>query len=81
MLKISTDTKLTPEEAIKKAIEFFGTKGYKLKPIEQTATSANFEGGGGFIEVTACADKGKTKVDIMSREWDFQVKEFIKKIH
>ena len=81
MLRIGTDTKLTPEDAVKKAVDFFGPKGYKLKITQQTATSVNFEGGGGFIELTASADKPRTKVEIMSREWDFQVNEFLKKIH
>ncbi|MBN1644349.1 MAG: hypothetical protein JW856_05995 [Dehalococcoidales bacterium] len=81
MLRIATETKLTPEKAIVKAIEFFGPEGYKLALTNQTETSAYFEGGGGFVEVSACKEKGKTRVDFSSREWDFQVKEFIKKIH
>ena len=78
MLKIATKTKLTPAEVIKKAIKFFGPDGYKLKVTGQTGTSAAFEGGGGSVEITACDDNGKTTVDFLSREWDFQVKEFIR---
>jgi len=78
MLRIATKTKLTPEEAIKKAIQFFGPDNYKLKITSQTETSASFEGGGGSVEVSACKENGKTSVDFLSREWDYQVKEFIK---
>jgi hypothetical protein len=80
MLRIATKTKLTPEEVTRKAIKFFGPEGYKLKLTNQMGTSATFEGGGGSIEVSACADSGKTMVDFLPREWDFQVKEFIKMI-
>ncbi|MGP8079442.1 MAG: hypothetical protein ACLPVI_02900 [Dehalococcoidales bacterium] len=80
MLKIATKTKLTVEEVIIKAIEFFGPDGYKLKVINQTEATASFEGGGGSIEISACADDGKTTVELLSSEWDYQVKEFIKSI-
>ena len=78
MLRIATKTKLTPEEVIKKALKFFGPEGYKLKITNQTDTSAAFEGSGGTVELSACNDEGKTTVDFLSREWDFQVKEFIR---
>ena len=80
MLRIAAKTKYTPEEVIKKATKFFGPDGYKLKIINQTDTSVNFEGGDGTIEISACAENGKTTVDFISREWDFQVNEFIKAI-
>ena len=80
MLKIATKTKMSPEDAIKKAVEFFGTGGYGLKVTEQSGTGACFEGGGGVVEVTACAEEKETSVELVSREWDYQVKEFIRKI-
>ena len=79
-MRITTKTKLTSAEVIKRAVKFFGPDGYKLKVIEQTDTSAVFEGGGGSINITVCDDSGKTSADFLSREWDFQVKEFIKAI-
>jgi hypothetical protein len=77
MLNISSKTKMTPEEVIKKAIAFFGPNGYKLKIISQMDTSISFEGQGGGIDINACQQKGYSSVDFISREWDFQVKEFI----
>ena len=80
MLKLGTKTKLTPEETIKRAIAFFGTGGYGLKVIEETPTSVNFEGGGGGVAIVACAEEKGSSVDLISREWDYQVKEFVGKI-
>lgn len=80
MLSIEAKTKLKPEEVIKKAVDFFGPKGYKLKVTSQTADYASFEGGGGGVGVGARADGKQTAVEFTSREWDFQVKEFIGKL-
>ena len=80
MLKIATKTKLSPEEAIKRAAEFFGPEGYGLEIKNQTADCAYFEGSGG-VNVTACTEEKGSSVELESREWDYQVKEFIRKIH
>ncbi len=81
MLKMVTTTKLSPEEAIKRAVEFFGPSGYGLEVKSEAADCAYFEGGGGGVNVTACTEDKGTSVELESREWDYQVREFIGKIH
>ena len=81
MLKVATKSKLSPEEAIKRAVEFFGPGGHGLEVKNQTPDCAYFEGGGGGVNVTTCAEEKGTSVELESREWDYQVKEFIRKIH
>lgn len=81
MLKIATKTKLSPEEAIKRAVGFFGPGGYELEVKNQSPGCAYFEGSGGGVNVTACTEEKRTSVVLESREWDYQVKEFIRKIH
>jgi hypothetical protein len=80
MLKLNVRTKSKPEEVVKKALEFFGPGGYGLKITEQSDTCAFFEGGGGGIDVTACSDDKETSVDLETREWEYQVEEFARKI-
>lgn len=80
MLNLATKTKLSPEEVIKRAVAFFGPGGYGLEVKEQSASCAYFEGGGGGVEVTACAEEKGTSVELASREWDYQVNEFAGKI-
>lgn len=80
MLNIEATSKLSPEEAIKRAVKFFGPPGYGLKVKEEAPCCVEFEGGGGGVAVTASAQGKGSKVDIESREWDYQVKEFVKKI-
>jgi hypothetical protein len=80
MLRIATRTRLSPEEAVKHAVEFFGPGGYGLEIKEQTPVCAYFEGGGGGVEVTACAEEEGTSLELVSREWDNQVRAFMSKI-
>ncbi len=79
MLKIATKTKLSSGEVVKRAVEFFSGR-YGLEVKEQSPTCAYFEGSGGGVNVTTCAEGKGTSVELESREWDYQVKEFIGKI-
>ena len=80
MLKLVTKTQMSPGEVVKKAVEFFGADGYGLELKEEGADFALFEGGGGVVGISASPEGEKTQVTLDSREWDFQVKEFIGKI-
>jgi len=80
MLKLSTKSKLKPEEVIKRAVKYFGPGGYGLKVEEEGNCCVGFEGGGGGVRVSAAEEKKGSTVDVESREWDFQVKEFIQKV-
>lgn len=80
MLKLNVRTKRKPDEVVKKALEFFGSGGYGLKVTEQSDTCAYFEGGGGGVAVITGTDDKGTSVDLETREWEYQVKEFARKI-
>ena len=80
MLRLAKKTKLKPEETIRKAIDFFGPKGYGLKLHEDSPCCAKFEGGGGTVEVSSSAEEKGTSVEILSQEWDFQAREFMGKL-
>lgn len=77
MIRMAAKTKLSPEEIVKRAVAFFGPGGYGLEVEEQSAGYVCFEGGGGVVEVTASAQAKGALVELVSREWDYQVKEFL----
>ena len=77
MLRISVKSKLKTEEAVKRAVAFFGPGGYGLTVEEQTDDSVYLRGGGGGVVVTTGIEKKGSSVELVSREWDYQVKEFI----
>ena len=80
MLNLNVRTKAKPEEVVKKALVFFGPGGYGLKVLEQSETYGYFEGSGGGVQVTVSTDGNGTSVNLETREWEYQVKEFARKI-
>ncbi len=80
MIKISKESKLKPNEAIKKAVSFFGPDGLGLELMEEDSCNAYFEGGGGSVRVSAATSKKGSSVDVESVEWDYQAKQFIEKL-
>jgi hypothetical protein len=79
MLNIEATSRLSPEEANRRAVKFFGPGGYGLKAKQEAACCAEFEGGGGGAVSASAQDKG-TRVEIEPRERDYQVREFLRKI-
>ncbi|KON30964.1 hypothetical protein AC482_02425 [miscellaneous Crenarchaeota group-15 archaeon DG-45] len=69
-------TRLNPPEVIERAIRHFGEGGLGLEMVERTQEMVCFEGGGGHVTITACENDG-TDVDLETREWDYQVREFM----
>ena len=80
MLRLATTSKLVPEEVIRRAVVYFGKGGLGLEVKEQTEVSASFQGGGGGVGLAASREGKKTSVELLSQEWDVQIKEFIQTI-
>ena len=78
MLSLTAKTKNKPEVVVKKAVEFFG--GYGLKVKEQGEDGVSFEGGGGYININASVEGKLTTVDFETREWEEPVREFARTI-
>ena len=80
MPRYGVESKLKPEEVIKKAKEYFGEGGLGLSVTDRDPCCAYFEGGGGHVSVTASEGDSKTQVDLETREWDYQVEKFMGQI-
>ena len=77
MLNISRKTSLSSEEIKQKTKDFFGPKGLKLELTEEESDCLTFIGGGGYVTATIRPEEGKNIVEIVTNEWEYQVKEFI----
>jgi len=77
MISLSRTSKLSREEVLKKACEFFGPGGYGLEVREEAGDHISFGGGGGHVTVAANPDGRNTSVEVTSQEWDRQTREFI----
>ena len=81
MLRMSVETKLTPEQVIEKATHYFGSKGLKLDVERVSVDSGVFTGGGGFVSLWAGTREGKrTEVILERREWEYDTRHFAETI-
>ncbi len=80
MLSITKDSKQKPESVIKSAVNFFGPDGYGLQIKEQAEDTVYLEGGGGGVRIYAAETKKGSKIDVETREWENQVKDFLASI-
>jgi hypothetical protein len=78
MRRVTKQTKSSPEEVLERAKRFFGPEGLGLEVKGECETDARFEGGGGYVYVEVCGVEGGTEVTIEEREWDYQLKEFLR---
>ena len=80
MIKLEAKTKLLPEEVVTRLKHFFGKGGLGLEMSEETGECLNFEGGGGYVNATICSEKGETRLNLLTQEWDYQVKKFLSEL-
>ncbi len=80
MARYGKDSRLNPDRVLGEAAKFFGPGGLGLEPGEAGEGCAYYEGGGGHVLISACAKERGSEVELETREWDYQVQEFLKRI-
>ena len=81
MINVGKKTDLSSEEIIKKSIRYFGPSGVGLKLTEKSDCCARFDGSGGFVSVQVTETEGEeSDLSILGREFDYQIKNFLKEI-
>jgi hypothetical protein len=76
MLNLEVKTKLSQEEISQQLKKFFGKGGLGLELREETPQCLTFGGGGGYVTASLCPEEGKTRITLVTQEWDYQVKKF-----
>ena len=80
MARYGKESKFKPDRVLEEADAFFGPAGLGLEPKEAGEGCALFEGGGGHVSIQVC-EKGKgSEVEVETREWDYQVQQFLSEI-
>jgi hypothetical protein len=77
MINLESKTRLSSEEVIKRLKKFFGKEGQGMELTEDSSQCVTFSGGGGYVTATVCADEGKTRINLVTQEWEYQAKEFL----
>jgi hypothetical protein len=78
MLTMEATIKLSQQEMIDRLKSYFGADGLGLKLVRDEAGFLAFEGGGGHVTGTLCMQKGLTLAVIETREWEFDVRRFVR---
>jgi hypothetical protein len=79
-LRYEVTTKLTPQEALARAIAYFGPGGQGLEITTKGDLYLVFQGGGGYVTITA-QPRDETTLDLETREWDRAVRQFMAEVH
>jgi hypothetical protein len=80
MISLVVKTPESPQKVIEMAIRYFGPSGLNMTIEEQNPESILFVKGDGNVEIVARKEEKTTSVEIVSREWEYQATEFIRKI-
>jgi hypothetical protein len=77
MLRISKQSRLTTDEIIAKASGYFGKGGEGLDETERGGCCISFSGAGGYVTVTVSEQTNQREVDVETREFEYQAKQFL----
>jgi hypothetical protein len=80
MIKITKQTKIAPEEVIDRASKFFGKGGEGLEEKERNPCCLSFEGAGGYVSISIFEEERHRMVELETREFEYQAKQFMKTI-
>ena len=80
MLRIAKQTRLTSQEIIDRAADFFGKGGEGLTETERNPCCISFDGGGGYVAVSISEESGRRSVDVETREFEYPVKRFLETV-
>src|SRR5438034_6752038 len=79
MLKLEVKTRL-PEEQVKQRIKAFFKDGWGLNITAEASDCVTFEGGGGYVTAAVCREANETRVELETREWEEQIKQFARDV-
>ena len=77
MLRISKQSRLNTDEILAKASGYFGKGGEGLDETERGGCCISFSGGGGYVTVTVSEQTSQREVDVETREFEYQAKQFL----
>jgi hypothetical protein len=78
-MRYEVHTELTPRKALEQALADFGPQGTGLALMSKANLRLVFQGGGGYIAVTARPGT-PTAIELETREWDYAVQQFMARV-
>ena len=80
MIRVAKQTNLSPEKIIESASKYFGKGGQELTETQRNPCCISFEGAGGYVAVSVTDEDKHRTVDVETREFEHQAKQFLAKL-
>jgi len=80
MINMEKHIKTSCKDVIKYADAFFMNNGLDSTDRDPERFCATYSGGGGYVSLQCCPEDKHTRVLVEGREWEYQIKEFMKNI-
>lgn len=80
MIRVAKQTNLSPEKIIERASNYFGKGGQELTETQRNPCCISFEGAGGYVAVSVTDEDKHRTVDVETREFEYQAKQFLAKL-
>jgi hypothetical protein len=80
MARYGFETGKKPEQIVQQAKTFFGKGGIGLDITEEEKCCLRFVGGGGHVHIVLDETTEPMTVTLETREWDYQVKQFMRRV-
>jgi hypothetical protein len=76
----TVQAKVSIEEAVTRAKDYFGKGNLGLEVVEETPVCLRMTGGGGHVRVTSGEGVGTVEFELKTREWDYHVRRFMREL-
>ena len=76
MRNLETTTALDVGEAISRIKGYFGPGGLGLTLTEEEENCLAFSGGGGYVRAAVDDCEGRTTINLVTQEWEYQIDSF-----
>jgi hypothetical protein len=80
MLRIASHCRRAPAQVIDRAAAYFGPQGEGLEETGRNPCCISFEGMGGHVTVTVAEAPGGSEVEVVTREFEYQVRRFLESL-
>jgi len=80
MIRVAKQTNMSPEKIIESASKYFGKGGQELTETQRNPCCISFEGAGGYVAVSVTDEDKHRTVDVETREFEYQAKQFLAKL-
>lgn len=80
MLNMEKQTKLSAAKAAEALRKYFGPGGEDLKMVNDDGCCLTFQSNLGYVTATVTEKEGKTTVQLVTQEYEYQVKDFLSRM-